>query len=84
MEAQKHLIDQIYRDANTKVLVVNSLDIEVSHSTHIYGVHAKITPNWIVVCTPDSTTSLNMLADPVSIEELLRVVPGLERLGISC
>ena len=77
MTLHKYVIDEIYRDSASAVIFIASIDIGVTESEHVHHVYARVKPDWIIVHAPDATMGFNMLAEPVSVDELCETVAGL-------
>ena len=72
-----YVIDEIYRDSTSAVIVIASINIDITRSRHGHRVYAALKPDWIIICTGTDTKGFDILAEPASIDELCATVPGL-------
>ena len=70
----------VFNDSTLTVVAIESIKIEAHRTTMGHHLVGAAKPVAVVVCAPDGTYALDMVAKPIDFESLRQDVPGLESM----
>lgn len=70
----------VFSDSTLTIVAIESIEIEKHRTAIGHQLVGAAKPVAVVVCAPDGTYAIDMVANPIDFESLRQDVPGLDSM----